>query len=73
MADLNANVRDIIERPIADLVGIGLEGGRSAAIFMLAFQMILRLGGINDTEALMRLRREIDDALEAGEHAGAMH
>ena len=61
----NAKIRAIIERPIAELVEIGLEGGRPAAIHMLAFQMILRLDGLNDVEALTHLRKECDDAISA--------
>ena len=63
--------RDIIEQALAELVDLGLEGGRPAAIDPPAFQMILRLEGLDDTAALMSLRQEIDDALKvAKDEAG---
>jgi hypothetical protein len=68
---LQAQARTIIEQPIAALVALGLEGGDRAACRLLAFQYVLRLA--DDVEALMELRREIDDALQAARAAGGLH
>ena len=63
--DLNQRIRAIIERPIADLVELGLEGGTLGAVGMLAFQYLLRLQTAADRDRLESLRDEIDDYLEA--------
>jgi hypothetical protein len=63
--DPNQRVRDILERPVAELVELGLEGGATAAQSMIAFQMIIRLQLADAREELERLRDEIDDYLEA--------
>jgi hypothetical protein len=74
MADLNAKVRAILERPIAELVEMGLQGGRPSAIHMIAFQMLIRLDARSDFDALLHLRTEIDDALEAAKaEAGGLN
>lgn len=63
--DPNARVREIINRPIAELVELGLEGGAPAAAALLALQYINKLQLADDREELERLRDEIDDYLEA--------
>jgi hypothetical protein len=69
--DISARVRQIIERPLDELVEIGLRGGRPTAVRMLAFQYLLRM--TDDVEGLLFRREEIDDAIEAlHEEAGGV-
>jgi hypothetical protein len=63
--DINTQARAAIERPIGELVALGLQGGDQAAVRMLAFQSALRLQLADDLEGLTRLRQEIDGAIEA--------
>jgi hypothetical protein len=65
--EINERTREIINRPIEELVALGLEGGSAAAQHMLAFHMILRLDTAGEIEKLMHLRQEIDDAIEAAQ------
>jgi hypothetical protein len=61
-------VREILERPIDDLVALGLQGGVDAATRMIAFQMIFRLELAGRHDLLEELRDEINDALTVGDH-----
>lgn len=63
--DINARVCEIIQRPIGELVEIGLEGGELAAVSLLARQYIGRLYLADDLETLRELRDEIEADLEA--------
>jgi hypothetical protein len=66
MDDPNAQVRDIIERTIDELVALGMKDDH-AAVRLLVFQCLIRLEAADDFEFLERLRDEIDDALADGE------
>ena len=64
MPDLRARVREIISRPIAELVALGLQGGEKAAIMLLAIQYTNKLALADDYEALRRLREQIDEQID---------
>jgi hypothetical protein len=63
--DINDRIRAAIQRPVDELVALGIQGGALAASHMLAFQHILRLEGAGDLGALEQLRDEIDEYLGA--------
>ena len=63
--DINTQARAAIERPIGELVALGLQGGDQAAVRMLAFQSALGFSSPTILRVLTRLRQEIDGAIEA--------
>jgi hypothetical protein len=68
---INSRIRGIVDRPIVELVEVGMESRRDATR-LLSFQYVLRLG--DDVEWLLTLRKEIDDAIRVAQaEAGGVH